>query len=73
MTLEKKLEITEIFEEGIENYKAKNFEAAVEKFKKVLELDPSDGPSKVYIGRCEDYIKDPPPEDWDGVYIMKTK
>ena len=50
-----------------------NFEAAKEYFGKALKLDPDDGPSKVYYARCKHYIDNPPPEDWDGVFVMKTK
>ena len=38
-----------------------------------IKIDPDDGPSRIYFERCEEYIKDSPPEDWDGVYVMKTK
>jgi adenylate cyclase len=30
-------------------------------------------PSEVYIKRCNIYIKDPPPKDWDGVYVLTQK
>ena len=49
------------------------FENALGLFNQALEVDPEDGPSKVYKERCEVYIEDPPPEDWDGVFVMKTK
>jgi hypothetical protein len=25
------------------------------------------------VERCQDYLSEPPPEDWDGVFTMKTK
>ena len=30
-------------------------------------------PSKVYYLRCKFYIDNPPPEDWDGVFVMTHK
>nr|WP_232369215.1 hypothetical protein [Leptospira abararensis] len=54
-------------------YKSRKFAEAKEEFKKGLAIHPQDGPTKLYIERCDDYIADPPPEDWDGVYNMKTK
>jgi len=27
----------------------------------------------MYIKRCKEFLETPPPADWDGVYIMKTK
>lgn len=50
-----------------------DFPEALRYFEQALEVDPSDGPSQVYKERCQEFIKDPPPEDWDGVYVMKTK
>lgn len=30
-------------------------------------------PSAVYVARCLQYQEDPPPEDWDGVFVMRAK
>jgi hypothetical protein len=73
MITEEKKKILEYFAEGRKFYKLMKFEEARDAFGKALKIDPEDGPSKVYLARCEDYVKDPPPEDWDGVYVMKTK
>ena len=59
--------------EGFIKYHEKNFIGALESFKTVLALSPNDEPSKLYIERCEDYIGEPPAEDWDGVFEMKSK
>ena len=32
-----------------------------------------DKTSAIYIERCNRFLEDPPPTDWDGVYEMKTK
>ncbi|MDR1932495.1 MAG: hypothetical protein LBQ57_06710 [Spirochaetales bacterium] len=42
-------------------------------FEEALQIDPHDGPSRVYAERCRDLAANPPAEDWDGVYVMKTK
>ena len=49
------------------------FEAALDLLHKALEADPADSPSKVYAERCQYYLDNPPPEDWDGVFTMVTK
>ena len=49
------------------------FEEAKKYFAKALKVDSKDGPSKVYYIRCKHYIETPPPEDWDGVFVMTTK
>jgi tetratricopeptide (TPR) repeat protein len=73
MITAEKLEAVKIFAEGRKYYKLMDFKQALIKFNKALEICPDDGPSKVYLERCREYIDNPPPEDWDGVYVMKTK
>jgi class 3 adenylate cyclase/CHASE2 domain-containing sensor protein len=70
---DKRTKIRDAYVEGLELYRAQDFEAAIKAFKAALALDPDDGPSKVYVQRCRDYINDPPPAGWDGVYTLKTK
>jgi hypothetical protein len=70
---ENKKRVLELFAEGRKNYKLMQFEAAYKSFSEALKIDPEDGPSKVYQLRCKHYIANPPPEDWDGVFVMQTK
>jgi hypothetical protein len=70
---EQKKQVLDLFSEGRKNYKLMNFAEAKKCFSKALEVDPNDGPSKHYMERCDELIQDPPPPDWDGVYVMKTK
>ncbi|MGQ0643905.1 MAG: CHASE2 domain-containing protein [Elusimicrobiota bacterium] len=62
-----------LYGEGLAFYLERKFEKALDKFKKTLAHLPDDGPSQVYIKRSEDYIKAPPPKNWDGVFVMTTK
>ncbi|MCL2481629.1 MAG: tetratricopeptide repeat protein [Spirochaetaceae bacterium] len=73
MVTAEKLKAVEFFTEGRKLYKMMDFRKAADCFKKALEVCPDDGPSKVYFERCIYYIDNPPPPDWDGVYVMKTK
>ena len=73
MITEEKQKVLDLFAEGRKQYKLMNFDAAKEYFGKALKVDQDDGPSKVYYARCKHYIDNPPPEDWDGVFVMKTK
>jgi hypothetical protein len=34
---------------------------------------PQDGPSGVFLERCQGYLAEPPQGAWDGVYVMETK
>jgi hypothetical protein len=70
---EKKKEVLKLFSEGRKRYKIMEFKDALDHFAKALQIDPEDGPSKVYHARCKHYIENPPPDDWDGVFVMTTK
>ena len=66
-------EMLEHYNQGLSLYKRMQFEEALEHFKKALEREPADGPTKLYISRCIELGKNPPPPDWDGVFTMTTK
>lgn len=59
--------------EGLEYYKQKNFEEALICFTEAEKVNPKDKPTVMYQQRCKNYITSPPPEDWNGVFTMKTK
>ncbi len=61
------------FNEAINLYRAKRFEEAKKLFSRSRDLLKADAPSSLYIDRCDEYIIEPPGEDWDGVYTAKTK
>lgn len=61
------------FETGFRLYHARQFDEAVAAFTRALNTKPDDECSRLYIERCQDYLKAAPNEDWDGVYTMKTK
>jgi tetratricopeptide (TPR) repeat protein len=65
--------VLDLFAEGRKLYKLMQFEEARHYFAEALKVDPNDGPSKVYYARCKHYIENPPPEDWDGVFVLKSK
>lgn len=61
------------FNKGYELYHKKAFQEAIDQFDQALATNPEDQCSKLYIKRCEDFISTPPPEDWDGVFVMTSK
>ncbi len=64
-----KAEIVDGFAKGLSLYRERKWTEATEVFKQL----PEDPPSAVFLSRCHELLKSPPPEDWDGVYTMKTK
>lgn len=70
---ENKKKMLEFYNKGLELYHSRKFKEAREFFEKGLELVPDDGPCKIYIERCDYFIENPPPPDWDGVFTLETK
>src|SRR3989338_1716031 len=68
-----KIELARSFSDALNSYKNRRFEEAKIKFSAILNRFHEDGPAKVYIQRCIDYLASPPPSEWDGVYVAKTK
>jgi adenylate cyclase len=62
-----------LYLKGLEAYRARNWDEAAGFFSQALAADPDDGPSRTYVERCGEFRASPPPENWDGVFVMKTK
>jgi len=69
--LEAEKQIHNAFTGGIRLYKERRFQDAYDVFSRLYE--EWDSPSKAYMERCLEYQKNPPAEDWDGVYRMTEK
>lgn len=67
------IELKNQFEKGLTLYRDSKFSEAITEFEKAKQLDNFDKPSEVFILRCKNFLIDPPPENWSGVYEMKTK
>jgi adenylate cyclase len=65
--------IIDVYLQGLSYYKKQKWYEAMTEFKRVLRYFPTDGPTRVYIKRCLDFIENPPAENWDGVYEFTSK
>ncbi len=65
--------VLEHYSRGLEAYRLRNWEQGIAEFQLALDIKPDDGPSLTYLKRCREYLESPPPDDWDGVYVMTTK
>ncbi len=65
--------IIDVYTRGLTYYKEKRFYEALKEFRRILRYFPTDGPTRVYIQRCLNFMEMPPPENWDGVYEFTTK
>jgi len=80
---DKTRECIALFEQGLKKYYARDWNGALELFAKSRELEPNvpgvtpgvvSNPSLVYLEKVvPEAIETPPPEDWDGRYVMKEK
>jgi len=73
MLSDNKKKMLEYYTKGLALYKEMKFTEAIKVFKKALEFEPEDSPTRLYIARCIDLKKNPPPPDWDRVFTMTTK
>lgn len=65
--------VKKLYEQGIEKYLSREWDAGLEFLNKALSIKPDDGPSSVYVKRCLAFKEHPPPDDWDGVFTMESK
>jgi adenylate cyclase len=61
------------YEKAMTSFFAREFRAARKGFKACLQKRPDDYCSKHYLSICDELIANPPPADWDGTQMMKTK
>ncbi len=66
-------EHAEQFTEAVDLFQQRRFDAARSLFADLLNDGMTDVPAQKYIKRCERYLNEPPPGDWDGVYTLSEK
>jgi adenylate cyclase len=67
------LEKTAAWEKAMALYEGRNFTAAAAAFQAVLNTGGEDLTARLYRERCENYEKNPPPPEWDGVNNLTQK
>jgi adenylate cyclase len=63
----------EKWEKALDFYEKQQFSQALELFNALIQSNPEDRVAGLYIERCEAYIKQPPPADWDAVRNLTEK
>ena len=67
------LDVLEYYRNGLALYQKQEWDKAEASLRKALELNPKDKLSQIYLERTE-YMRDNPPgDDWDGVWVLKSK
>ena len=62
-----------VHNQGMKLYYSRSFGEAAQKFKEALSFMPGDFNAENLYNRCVEYASSPPPENWDGVEVMKSK
>ena len=63
----------DLFHQGIEAYKKAKWLRAENFFSQILNYNPKDCASELYISRCRHFRETPPRDNWDGIWTMTTK
>ncbi|KAB2923623.1 MAG: adenylate/guanylate cyclase domain-containing protein [Bacteroidetes bacterium] len=63
----------EYYHNGLEAYKKRAWRSAVDQFNQALSIRKDDIVSNLYIQRSMLFVDNPPPEDWNGVFVMTKK
>ena len=62
-----------LYEHGLAAYRSRDFAGAADFFQSVLDARTADQPARIMLGRCDQYLKSPPGEDWEATNAMKAK
>ncbi|MBU0728896.1 MAG: adenylate/guanylate cyclase domain-containing protein [Proteobacteria bacterium] len=61
------------FKEGLTLYRGKKWGKSLEIFEMFCKVNSDDRASKLYVERCQYFMKNPPADDWDGVFDRGEK
>lgn len=71
---DKKMKLLDEFSRGVESYLSRDFQGCIDLLSHYQEQRGSkDKAAMQLIERSEEYLKDPPPEHWDGVFTRTHK
>jgi adenylate cyclase len=63
----------ELYHEGLKLYRARSWEEAIAYFQQAKRLDPTCHVAEIYEQRASLYQLNPPPAEWNGVFVMTIK
>jgi adenylate cyclase len=67
------MEAVSFFKGALAYYRKAEWDKATAAFREALALNSHDKLAQIYVERCETMKEHPPGDDWDGVYVMKSK
>lgn len=61
------------YDAGRNAYLSRNFQIAIDYFKRAKHIFPNDSAVDIHLERAQNYFRQPPPDSWDGVWTMVNK
>lgn len=68
-----KIETKDLFGKGIDLYKNKDFEEALQIFTDVVKINKHDTAATFYVNRCKTNLTKGIPDDWNGIEVFDSK
>jgi adenylate cyclase len=66
-------QLAAVFHQALDCFEKREWDQAIEGFRETLSIVKDDAPSQKYLDRSIDYLDNPPPDNWDGVYNLTEK
>jgi adenylate cyclase len=63
----------DVWEKAMDLYEEGDFREAGKLFFSLIKFNPNDKVAELYVDRCKDYLKNPPPANWDAVRNLTEK
>ncbi len=68
-----KARIIDLYHQGREYYLGWKFAIAIAKFAEILEINNTDKAAQLHLTRCQHFLTQAPPDNWDGVWDLTQK
>lgn len=65
--------LADISSKAFTHYQEQNWDSAIELLDEILSEYPDVGPASIIRERCIIFKDSPPPENWNGIYVAKSK
>ena len=63
----------EAYNAALKIFQARRWQESIDAFERALAIKPGDKPCENYIARANEFLVNPPPADWEGVFDLHSK
>ena len=67
------VDVLDYYKNGLSHYRKQNWDKASIALREALALNPQDKLSQIYLERTEYMKSHPPGDDWDGIWVLRSK